>query len=243
MGSRPKLGTHCPITKAADLLGDRWVLQIIRAMMLGATRYGELQQAVPRISPTVLSARLKQMVEDGLIVKREDGGGRSAAYRLTPSGRELRPMIKFLGRWGLKWSQRNIRGEKIDIGGMMWDLHRLLRVRELPDGESVIAFSFTDVEDYARWWIVVNGRTVDLWPDNPGKDVDIYLTTTVADLLDVWLARKTVREALAEGALIADGRNDLVRSIGNWFPMSPIAGSSREETLEPPASDGTAKAS
>ncbi len=230
-----ELDTHCPANKAAELIGDGWTLQILRSMMFGASRYGELQQAIPRISPAVLSGRLKAMTEKGLIVRREAAGGRGATYRLTASGRELRPVITYLAKWGLRWSSRNIKARDVDIGALMWDVHRSLKVRELPDGETVIAFTLTGVEQYDKWWMTAKGRRVGLWPDNPGKDVDVYLTCSLGDLVAIWQGRLGLREALSTERLVMVGRADLTRTIDNWFPVSPIASGQGGEGQGAPA--------
>ena len=60
-------GSLCPAVKAADMIGDKWILLIMRELFVGASRYNEFKRALPRISPTVLSKRLKQMEETGLI--------------------------------------------------------------------------------------------------------------------------------------------------------------------------------
>jgi len=229
MPSTVETQTHCPANKAADIIGDRWVLQILRAMMMGATRYSDLQQAVPRISPTVLSARLKQLVEQGLIVRRETGGQKAASYRLTPSGRELRPIIKYMATWGLRWASRNIREDNVNVGALMWDVHKTLRTRELPDGETVLSITLTDVEQFPKWWIVANGRTVDLCSESPGKDVDVYLSCSLNVLIDIWQCQTSIGLQMEEGALVVDGPADLVQTIDNWFPLSPIAQSAAKD--------------
>lgn len=220
MSDKVEIETHCLANKAAELIGDAWTLQIVRSMMLGATRFGDLQQSIPRISPAVLSGRLKTMAEHGLIVRRE-GSARSATYRLTASGRELRPIIRFLSTWGMRWATRNIKDGKFDVAALMWDMHRALRVRELPDGETVIAITLPEVERHPKWWMTARGRRVGLWSDDPGKDVDIYLTCSVPDLVALWQGQFSVREALAEDRLIAVGASDLVNTIDHWFPVSP----------------------
>jgi len=217
-------GTHCPANKAADMIGDRWVLQIVRAMMMGATRFGDLKQAVPRISPTMLSQRLKQMTEQGIIVRRERQGAKGAAYRLTPSGRELEPIVRHLATWGLRWAERNIKDSEIDIGALMWDVHKSLRTHELPDGETVFSIALSGVENFAKWWIVANGRQVDLCSDNPGKDVDVYMNCSIETLVGIWQGQKSVREAMASDELMLDGPPDLLRTAENWMPLSPVAG-------------------
>ncbi|WP_066554004.1 winged helix-turn-helix transcriptional regulator [Croceicoccus bisphenolivorans] len=224
-GECPEPDTHCPASKAADLIGDKWVLQIVRAMLLGARRYSDLAQAIPRISPAVLSARLKTLCEQGIIVRREGAGATSPTYRLTPSGRELQPIVEQLAVWGMKWAARNVREGDVDIGALMWDLHRCLAVSELPDGETVIRIGLKDAERYPAWWIVAAGHSVDLCCDDPGKDVDVYLTCGLADLIALWRGEVEVRAAVEEGTLLIDGPRDLVQSVHRWFPHSPMAAS------------------
>lgn len=224
MNEAPEIETHCPANKAADLIGDKWVLQIVRALMMGARRFSDLTEAVPRISPAVLSARLKAMGEQGLIVKRQPSGPKSANYRLTASGRELRPIIEQLAVWGMRWAARNVRERDIDIGAMMWDVHKSLRTSELPDGETVISIALRDVEKFKSWWLVANGRKVDLCSDNPGKDVDIYLSCEIGDLLGVWRGELSARQLVADGAMTADGPSDLIGTLDHWMPLSPMAG-------------------
>jgi DNA-binding HxlR family transcriptional regulator len=69
-------GSLCPAVKAADMIGDKWTLLILRELLIGANRYNEFQRAMPRISPTILSKRLKQMEQDGLIIKKSVVGGK-----------------------------------------------------------------------------------------------------------------------------------------------------------------------
>jgi DNA-binding HxlR family transcriptional regulator len=72
-----KSGSLCPALKAADIVGDKWTLLILREMFLGTVRYSDFERAIPRISPSVLSTRLKQMDQAGLIIKRiAQGGGK-----------------------------------------------------------------------------------------------------------------------------------------------------------------------
>lgn len=219
----PEPESHCPANKAADIVGDSWVLQIVRAMTLGASRYSDLQQAVPRISPSILSGRLKRLTEQGIIAKRESTGSRPATYRLTASGRALEPIIKHLAIWGLHWAKRNIKEHNIDIGALMWDIHMTLRTEELPDGETVFSITLSDVERFQKWWIIAEGNSVDLCSENPGKDVDLYLNCSVKDLVAIWSCELSVRDAMKDGHVVLDGPPDLVQTVDNWFPVSPVA--------------------
>ncbi|TMF08711.1 MAG: helix-turn-helix transcriptional regulator [Chloroflexi bacterium] len=93
----------CPIARTLDIIGDRWTLLIIRDLFLGRSRYNEFRQSTPRISPRLLSERLKRLEEQGL-VEREllAGYPPRAEYRLTAKGRSLFPVLFAIGSWGFE---------------------------------------------------------------------------------------------------------------------------------------------
>ena len=215
-----ELASHCPATKAADLLGDKWVLLILRSMYVGACRYSDFTSAMPRISSSVLSGRLKQMCEHGLIVRRGDAG-QQALYNLAPSGREAQPIVNALAAWGLKWAQRHTSVDQLDVGGAMWDLHRSIDVNELPDGENVIAFMLKDLEKHDRWWIVASRTEIDLCNIDPGKSVDVYINGSLQTLLDIWMGQRDLGHVMGEEELIITGNKPLVDTVRRWFPYAP----------------------
>ena len=65
----PEYGQFCPVAKASDIIGERWTVLILRELLLGTTRYNDFQRALSRISPTLLSKRLKMLEEKGLVVR------------------------------------------------------------------------------------------------------------------------------------------------------------------------------
>ena len=87
-----KYGQFCPIAKALEFVGDRWTLLIIRDMLMGTSRFNDLERGLPRISRTLLASRLRQLQRAGLVEKRPGGEVASQApreYHLTQAGREL----------------------------------------------------------------------------------------------------------------------------------------------------------
>jgi DNA-binding HxlR family transcriptional regulator len=94
---------NCPIARTLDVIGDRWTLLIIRDLFLGRSRFNEFRQSTPRISPKLLSERLRRLEDDGL-VERSLLNGRPphAEYRLTAKGRELFPVLFAIGTWGFE---------------------------------------------------------------------------------------------------------------------------------------------
>ena len=93
-------GQYCGVTQALELVGERWALLIVRDLLVGPRRYGELAAGLPRIPSNILAARLKQLQEAGVI--RRVPRSRIIIYELTPYGHELEPVVLALGAWGFK---------------------------------------------------------------------------------------------------------------------------------------------
>lgn len=93
-------GQYCGVTRALELVGERWALLIVRDLLVGPRRYGELAAGLPRIPSNILAARLKELQEAGIL--RRAPRSRVIVYELTPYGRELEPIVLALGAWGFK---------------------------------------------------------------------------------------------------------------------------------------------
>lgn len=93
-------GQYCGLTRALELVGERWALLIVRDLLVGPRRYGELQAGLPRIPSNVLATRLKELQEAGIV--RRIPRIRQIVYELTPYGRELDDVVLALGRFGFK---------------------------------------------------------------------------------------------------------------------------------------------
>ncbi len=93
-------GQYSGVTRAMELVGERWALLIVRDLLVGPRRYGELAAGLPRIPSNILAARLKELQAVGVI--RRAPRSRVVVYQLTPYGRELEPVVLALGAWGFK---------------------------------------------------------------------------------------------------------------------------------------------
>ncbi|MBO0980838.1 helix-turn-helix domain-containing protein [Microbacterium sp. SD291] len=94
-------GQYCGVTTAVELIGERWALLIIRDLLVGPRRYTDLKQGLPRIPTNILSTRLKELQQGG-VVRRVPLHNCGLVYELTPYGRALEPVILELGRWGFQ---------------------------------------------------------------------------------------------------------------------------------------------
>jgi DNA-binding HxlR family transcriptional regulator len=92
---------YCPLSRALDVVGERWTLLIVRELLTGPRRYTDLHADLPGVSTDVLAARLKELERDGLVARRRLPPPASAAvYELTPRGESLLPALTALAEWG-----------------------------------------------------------------------------------------------------------------------------------------------
>jgi DNA-binding HxlR family transcriptional regulator len=94
-------GQYCGITTAVELVTERWAPLIVRDLLVGPRRYTDLKQGLPKIPTNILSARLKELQEGG-VIRRVPLARCGLVYELTDYGRELEPIVLSLGRWGLR---------------------------------------------------------------------------------------------------------------------------------------------
>src|SRR5688572_2705477 len=99
---------------ASEILCSRWTMLVLRELLCGTTRFNDLRRGVPRMSPTLLSKRLKELEEAGVIVARQPGPSGSAEYKLTDAGEDLRAVIMSLGVWGQRWIESSLSLRNLD---------------------------------------------------------------------------------------------------------------------------------
>ena len=210
-------GQFCPVAKASDIIGERWTVLILRELLLGSKRYNEFLHGLSRISPTLLSKRLKTLEEKGLIVRKRPPGQKNHEYYLTACGRELEPLIEHLAVWGMRWARGQLADSELDVEFLMVDLQRRLQTDHLPDGETVLCFTFNELETFKTWWMVACENEVDLCTENPGKEVDLYINSGVRDMVKVWRGDLALRKALREKLVRTQGNRHLIRTMPDWL--------------------------
>jgi DNA-binding HxlR family transcriptional regulator/putative sterol carrier protein len=210
-------GQFCPVAKATELLGEKWTILILRELFLGTHRYNEFQRALSRISPSLLTKRLKQLEAAGIIVRKPMQGRKGHEYYLTPVGKELAPIVEHLATWGMRWARGHLDDDELDVEFLMWDIQRRLQTDQLADGETVLCFIFDGLTKFNNWWLVIRDGEVDLCTENPGKDVDLYVKTTLRDLVDIWNGDVDIDAALASERIKPQGNAELAKSMPYWL--------------------------
>ena len=210
-------GQFCPIAKATEILGEKWTLLIVRELLMGSHRFSELERGLGQISPTILTKRLEMLDHYGLVYRRRIEGRRGYEYLPTESCKQLLPILLSLGRWGMEWTRENLEDNDYDVELLMLYLERSIRPDKLPGSKGVIRFHFTDFDELTNWWIVVDGEAVDICTSDPGKDVDIYINTTVRTMTEAWMGRISYHQAKAAGTFEVHGPVALTRNISTWL--------------------------
>lgn len=216
----------CPVAMASEVLCSRWTMIIIRELVCGSTRFNDLRRGVPRMSPALLSKRLRDLETAG-IVSRVAAGGKSAGYeyRLTPSGRELEPIIKAFGNWGQRWMEVAPTLQNLDPELLMWDMRRSLVLPRLPRRRSVVQFIYSDLPlKKQRYWLVIEASgVVDVCSIDPGFDVNLFVKTDLRTMTAIWLGITGLGTAISDDAFLMVGDRELEESFPAWIGLSPFA--------------------
>ena len=206
----------CPVAMAAEILCSRWTLVLLRELVVGSTRFNELRRGVPRMSPALLSKRLKDLEAAGIVSRSQVPGEPDVLeYRLTDAGRELKPVVEAVGIWGQRWIETEASLRNLDPNLLMWDMRRNIDPKPMPRRRSVIQVIFGDLPEARRnWWLIVEPRKeVDLCSVDPGFDVDLYLSTDLRTMTEVWMGYTAIARAKDEGRLTVTGSRELAAAL------------------------------
>jgi DNA-binding HxlR family transcriptional regulator len=216
-------GQFCPVAMAAEIICSRWTALVLRELLCGSTRFNDLRRGVPRMSPTLLSKRLKELVEAGVITASVGGAG-VVEYRLTKAGEDLRGVIMSLGTWGQRWVESSISLKNLDPSLLMWDMRRNLNPRPLPNRRCTVNFLYPELKDARRsWWLVIESGKVDLCAVDPGFDVDLYVHGSLRSMTAVWMGLSTLKTEIDAGHIELTGDKSIARSMHAWLGLSVFA--------------------
>ncbi len=225
MSEHGSYGQFCPVAMAAEIFCSRWTPLILREMFCGSRRFNDLRRGVPRMSPSLLSKRLDEMKDAGIVreVAAKRGGG--TEYELTDAGEDLKPIVMALGFWGQRWVESKLSLKKLDPSLLMWDMRRWLDPKPLPKRRCTIVYHFPELEAARqKFWLVVepDGK-VDLCNSDPGFEVDLYITGSLRAMTSVWMGVSTVKQEVAAQALDIQGDKKIAGAMEQWLGLSPFA--------------------
>jgi DNA-binding HxlR family transcriptional regulator len=216
-------GQFCPVAMASEIFCSRWTALILREMFCGTRRFNDLRRGVPRMSPTLLSKRLTEMREAGIIEEVAGKGGKE--YQLTAAGEDLKPIVMALGFWGQRWVESKLSLKNLDPSLLMWAMRRWLDPKPLPKKRCTIAFYFPEVEKARqKFWLVVEpDGSVDLCSSDPGFEVDLFISGSLRAMTAIWMGVTKVKKEVEAGEIDIQGDKAIAGTMQEWLGLSPFA--------------------
>ncbi|WP_431219743.1 winged helix-turn-helix transcriptional regulator [Leifsonia xyli] len=217
-------GQYGGVARAVERVGERWALLIVRDLLAGARRYSDLKAGLPRIPTNILSDRLKELQQAGVIrrVPTVRGG-----YELTPLGRELEPVVLALERWGWTLPEEAAEGDVLTADALAVTLRAAFRDRSaegLPVTEYVLHVGETSVS------AIVDGRALDVMDVGPTalpQPQRRVAHETPVDVLEFGVAREDLGGLLAGGIVavrVLAGRDELLARFRRTFHLDAAPG-------------------
>lgn len=233
-------GQYCPVAKAAEVLGDRWTLLIVRDLIcLQARHFNDLARGLPGISRSLLAQRLQKLERMGIIERVVGGKGRATEYHLTAAGQDLQKVIEALLGWGAQWAFGDPDPTELDPVLLLWWMSRGTHLDRLPLQRVVVQFDFHGAGT-GRYWLLFEPSDVSVCLQHPGFDIDLLVTADIAAFYQVWLGRVSFAEALERRWVQLDGITALMRAFPTWFAWSPAADAVRTAAARAPLLSETA---
>jgi len=223
-------GQYCPVALATEILGERWTILVVMVLADGFGRFNEIQRALPRISASTLTQRLRSLEEAGVVIRSPDEQSDKWHYDLTDAGKELGQLVFSLGTWGHRWG-RDLETDDLDPEHLIWSMHMRMNLGIMPKGRTTIAFEFSDQPKGKRYfWIVVNDGVADACLKHPGYDEDVRVIAKLKPFTYAWRGFTSMREEVNAGRVVVKGPKELVRAFPDWLLLSALAGEERLRT-------------
>ena len=208
-------GQYCGVAHALELVGERWALLVVRDLILGPKRFTDLRNALPRIPTNVLSARLKELEEFGVVrrvVQPRPASG--VAYELTEYGRELEDVILRLAAWGAKSMAEPRSEDTVNADGLILGLRAAFRPENAEGLRATYELRLGDVVVHAR---IADGRMEAA--EGPAEGPDVVVETDFA-LRRVMIGEVGADEAVEQGLVRVDGDRALFGRFAEVFRLT-----------------------
>lgn len=229
MATKRSYGEACRFAYALDVVGERWALLVVRELLLGPKRFTDLRTGLPHASSNILSERLRDLEQSGVIQRRKlPPPAASTVYELTEWGRELEPIVTKLGAWGAR-SPIAPDSQQIGPDSIVLALRSLFDAEAA--GETVAGYELRIGEQ--RFRIGIAGGKLSL-----GRGAAREPTATIAvddapALAAVLAGQLSFDEALASGAARIEGSKQAAKRFLRLFPMpKPCECASAESALQ-----------
>ncbi|HXS45853.1 MAG TPA: winged helix-turn-helix transcriptional regulator [Solirubrobacterales bacterium] len=215
MGTRRSYGEACRFAYALDLIGERWALLVVRELLLGPKRFTDLRAGLPHASPNILSGRLRELEQAGVVHRRKlPPPAGSQVYELTEWGEELEPIVTQLGAWG---ARSPVPPESMEIGPDSI----VLALRSLfdPAAAAGVEANYALRLDGESFHVEVSGGGLELGRGEPADGPTLAITTDASALAGLLAGELPLDAALESGAIELEGSRRETQRFLRLFPM------------------------
>ncbi|NNE07270.1 MAG: helix-turn-helix transcriptional regulator [Gemmatimonadetes bacterium] len=221
-------GQYCPLSLAAEVLCERWTLLVVSRLLMNCSRFNEIHKGLPRMSASLLSQRLLQLEESGVLRREKITDGRGYSYHLTEAGRDLASLVNGFAVWGHEWA-RDLTQSDLDPRFLVWSMHLRLDTRKMPAGRTVLEFDFSGAPaDCRRFWLVNDNGEVEMCLTHPGFDVDLSVRSDLKVFVECWRGFRDLRNEIRARRIKLRGPRDLKRQFPDWLLLHVLAGHERK---------------
>lgn len=209
-------GQYCPISRASEILAERWTLLVLRNLLLGCSSFNEISGGVPGMSRSLLTLRLRVLEEQGVVASTPKRGRRGREYALTEAGRDLWGVIESFSSWGRRWIE--LQPEHSDPSFVLWAwVHVHLRRDQLPARRVVVQFEFPDEPaSHRRFWLLIERGDAELCYSRPGFEPELQVTARSRPFTLWHVGRLSWSEAVRSGSIRVTGPRSLARALPTW---------------------------
>ena len=223
-------GQYCPLALAAELLCRRWTMLIVSRLLDGCRTFNEIHQGVPRISPSLLSTRLAELEQAGILTRRKLRNSKRYLYEPTEACLELNAMVDGLAVWGQRWARDN-ELDDLDPAFLAWSMSTRMNIEEMPDGRTVIEFEFSGTPtEFRRFWLVSHDAKIDMCLKDPGFETDLLVRADIRHFVEAWRGFRDLRAEIRAGRIKLLGPRPMAKAFPDWLLLSGLAPHERQTT-------------
>ncbi|MEM6486607.1 MAG: helix-turn-helix domain-containing protein [Pseudomonadota bacterium] len=225
-----RYGQYCPLALAAELLCERWTLLVVSRLLDGCRSFNEIHRGLPRISPSLLTKRLRELEEAGLLTRRKPGDKSHCIYEPTAATLELNNLVNGLAAWGQRWG-RDMISDDLDPAFLAWSMSCRLDTDRMPDGRTVVEFQFSGTPaELAGFWLVHEDGDVAMCLKDPGDVPDVIVQSDLRVFVESWRGFRVLRDEIAAGRIKLLGSPKLTHAFPDWILLSALASIERPGT-------------
>lgn len=224
MEAKTSYGQFCPLAMAAEFLCQRWTMLVLRELLLGSSSFNDICRGVPRMSRTLLSKRLKELEERGLVKKTIKSNNRETKYTLTTSGESLSKVVFGMAEWSQAWLHIEPSLKNIDPDHLLWSIRRGAQPHpDLPSPFIVHIFLSDQTKAHQNAWLIFEDDEVELCIVDNDYDVDVQIEASAETLTKLWMGWQDFPDAIKKKEIILRGSAQYTSIAEQWFGHSRLA--------------------